>query len=106
MTSEVRQGLCPTELSRSRLAPLLLRIHRLLRGERHWNITKALFRVLHRLECGPCHSATMREILSRHFNVDVGAYSYGDCMIPGAFPPSVTVGRYTSVGPGVRVFNQ
>jgi acetyltransferase-like isoleucine patch superfamily enzyme len=38
--------------------------------------------------------------------VEVGAYSYGDCLIPGAFPPNVVVGRWVSIGPGVRVYNQ
>ncbi|MEM6315025.1 MAG: antibiotic acetyltransferase, partial [Planctomycetota bacterium] len=32
--------------------------------------------------------------------------SYGACFEPGAWPPGVVVGRYTSVAQGVRVFNQ
>ena len=38
--------------------------------------------------------------------VHVGSYSYGECMKPGVFPPTVSVGRYVSVGPGVRVYTQ
>lgn len=51
-------------------------------------------------------SATARDILSVRYGVSVGAYSYGPCMVPGAFPPGVTVGRYTSIGPGVVVFRR
>ena len=57
-----------------------------------------------RLEGGSCFSATLRRILIAYHGVEVGAYSYGECIIPGAFPPGVTVGRYVSVASGVRVF--
>ncbi len=57
-----------------------------------------------RLEGGVFYSATARMILAKHFGVRVGAYSYGECMIPGAFPSGVTFGRYVSVAAGVRAF--
>jgi len=57
-----------------------------------------------RLEGGEFYSSTQRIILEEYFGVRVGAYSYGECMIPGAFPRGVTVGRYVSVAPGVRVY--
>jgi virginiamycin A acetyltransferase len=57
-----------------------------------------------RLEGGEFYSATAREILRTHHGVDVGAYSYGECLIPGGFPRGVAVGRYVSVASGVRVF--
>lgn len=59
-----------------------------------------------RLEGGHFYSATLRRILERYHGVRVGAYSYGECMVPGAWPAGVTVGRYVSVAPGVRVFHR
>jgi acetyltransferase-like isoleucine patch superfamily enzyme len=56
-----------------------------------------------RLEKGDFYSATLREILMKYHDVQVGAYSYGECTIPGSFPPGVTVGRYVSVASGVRI---
>ena len=50
------------------------------------------------------YSLTARWIMEKRYGVLIGDYSYGDCFIPGAFPAGVTVGRYVSIGPGVRVF--
>jgi acetyltransferase-like isoleucine patch superfamily enzyme len=57
-----------------------------------------------RLEGGIFYSSTLREILNIFHGVKVGAYSYGDCLIPGAFPAGVTVGRYVSIASGIRIF--
>jgi virginiamycin A acetyltransferase len=57
-----------------------------------------------RLEGGDFYSKTLRRILQYYHGVIIGAYSYGECMIPGYFPAGVTVGRYVSIGPGVRIF--
>jgi virginiamycin A acetyltransferase len=60
--------------------------------------------VLERLEGGHFCSSTLRRILESYHGVRVGAYSYGEALIPGAFPHNVSIGRYVSVAPGVRVF--
>src|ERR1017187_4066715 len=60
--------------------------------------------VLEQLEGGAFYSSTLRRILERYHGVRVGAYSYGECMVPGSWPAGVRVGRYVSVAPGVRVF--
>src|SRR5262249_22530567 len=57
-----------------------------------------------RLEGGQFYSGTLRRILRQDHGVEVGAFSYGPCMNPGAFPKGTVVGRYVSVGPGVQVF--
>lgn len=57
-----------------------------------------------RLEGGMFYSSTLREILNIFHGVKVGAYSYGDCLIPGAFPAGVAVGRYVSIASGIRIF--
>jgi acetyltransferase-like isoleucine patch superfamily enzyme len=43
-------------------------------------------------------------ILKKYHGIQVGAYSYGECLNPGSFPNGVTVGRYVSIGGGVRIF--
>lgn len=57
-----------------------------------------------RLEGGQFYTGTVRSILHVYHDVRVGAYSYGQCMIPGAFPAGVYIGRYVSVGPAVQVY--
>lgn len=100
--SELRDG----ELRRSAAAPILVAIYRLLHGERRWTIARRICSILLRLEGKGWRSGTVRDLLRRYHQVDVGAYSYGECLIPGIFPPGVVVGRYTSIAAGVRVFNQ
>jgi acetyltransferase-like isoleucine patch superfamily enzyme len=99
---EVRDG----ELRRSAAAPILTAIYRMLHGERRWKVSRRICSLLLRLEGKGWRSGTVRDLLRRYHQVDVGAYSYGECMIPGIFPPGVVVGRYTSIAAGVRVFNQ
>lgn len=55
-----------------------------------------------RLEGGWYWSATARDVLRACCGVDVGAYSYGECFVPGAFPPGTVIGRYVSIAEGVR----
>lgn len=57
-----------------------------------------------RLEGGQLYSSTLRYILRAYHNVEVGAYSYGECLDPGMLPSGVTIGRYVSMAPGVRVY--
>jgi virginiamycin A acetyltransferase len=93
-------------LKRSRLSPIIVTLYRLLNAKKRWTIARGLFNLLKRLEGGRTCSRTMRELLAKYHGVEVGAYSYGECMIPGVFPKKVTIGRYCSIGPGVRVYNQ
>ena len=61
-------------------------------------------RLAGRLEGGDFYSTTLRTIFERYHAIEIGAYSYGECFVPGAFPRGVKVGRYVSIAPGVRVF--
>lgn len=65
---------------------------------------KLCWRLLSFFEGGQFRSASMRIILSKYFATEVGAYSYGTCMVPGAFPKGVRVGRYVSVAAQVKIF--
>jgi len=63
-----------------------------------------VLRVLKSFEGGEYFSSTLREILAKDFGVIVGAYSYGDCCVPGRLPAGVTVGRYVSMGSAINIF--
>jgi virginiamycin A acetyltransferase len=56
-----------------------------------------------RLEGGEFYSATARDVIAARYGVQIGAYSYGHCFVPGAFRRGTTFGRYVSVGPMVEV---
>ncbi|MCY2954777.1 MAG: CatB-related O-acetyltransferase [Planctomycetota bacterium] len=89
-------------LKQSRLSDLLVKAYGF---QVHWLRQRCLKLAL-RLEDGQFHSATIRRILARYYRVRVGAYSYGDCLVPGAFPENVSVGRYVSVAMGVRIIRR
>ncbi len=52
------------------------------------------------------YSLTLRRILKHYHGVEVGAYSYGECMVPCSWPAGVTVGSYVSVARDVQVFTR
>ncbi len=85
------------ELRRCRFSWIIIRAY-------GWRPLRRLcWALVTRLEAGEFYSATLRQILDVYHGVRVGAYSYGECMVPGSFPPGVTVGRYVSIAAGVRV---
>jgi virginiamycin A acetyltransferase len=57
----------------------------------------------YKFEGGDFYSATLRDILERYHGVSAGAYSYGEGLIPGAFPAGVAIGRYVSIAAGVLI---
>lgn len=84
------------ELRRSRLCGLVLALYRVRR------LRRLCVRAAEALEGGLWFSATLREILLKYHGVKVGAYSYGECLKPGSFPPGVSIGRYVSIARDVR----
>lgn len=88
------------ELKKSILGQLILTAYRVpvLRKLCIWSALK--------LEGGSFYSATVREIINRYHGVQVGAYSYGECLMPGALPRGVVIGRYVSVASEVKVFRR
>lgn len=85
-----------TGLFRSRLAPALVMLYR-------WRPLRRVCLVAARwLEGGDFYSWTLRRILIVFHGIDVGAYSYGECLVPGSWPRGVVVGRYVSIASGVR----
>lgn len=86
------------ELRRSVFSSMLIGAYRLPRFRR------ICLAVVRRLEGGDLYSFTLRQILLEYHGVRVGAYSYGEGLVPGAFPAGVTIGRYVSMAGGIRVF--
>lgn len=85
------------ELRSSLAAPLLYAAYRIRR------LRRLCAEAILRCEGEQFYSATLRKILCEYHGVEVGAYSYGPCMVPGVFPAGVVIGRYVSIAPGVRV---
>jgi virginiamycin A acetyltransferase len=63
-----------------------------------------LLRMITAREGGQLRSASLRQILVKFHGVEVGAHSYGSLLAPGMCDKLTTIGRYVSVGPGVRRF--
>ncbi|WP_413815224.1 CatB-related O-acetyltransferase, partial [Desulfosarcina sp.] len=57
-----------------------------------------------RHEGGMYCSSYLREFLRDQRQVDLGTYSYGRLSDLLAFPIKTCIGRYTSIGPGVKIF--
>jgi acetyltransferase-like isoleucine patch superfamily enzyme len=89
------------ELRRCFLAPLLTWGYR-------YRILRQVCAVLATaLEGGCFYSSTLRDILRRYHDVELGAYSYTpSIMTLRGLRPHVTIGRYVSIGRGFRVFLQ
>lgn len=83
------------ETKLSRLSPILLRLYRFPKMRRH------VLALATALEGGHFLSQTLRTILCQYHDVEIGAYSYGSCFDPGAFPGGARIGRYVSVAGGV-----
>lgn len=86
------------DLQYSTLGEPLTRLYRFRRFRKYW------MKFVLKLEKGVFVSGTARAILEKYHGVSVGAYSYGECMVPGSFPPGVTVGRYASIATGARIY--
>lgn len=85
------------DLRRSRFSGIVFRAYRMR------SLRRLCLALVMRFEGGEFYSFTLRQILKEYHGVRAGAYSYGECMIPNAFPPGVTVGRYASIASGVRI---
>lgn len=81
--------------SRSPYSSALVAMYRVGRMRR------TVLRVANRVEGGRFFSHTLRACLEQYHRVTVGAYSYGPCLTPGAFPAGTIFGNYCSIGPGV-----
>jgi virginiamycin A acetyltransferase len=65
-----------------------------------------LFRMACAFEGGTMFSQSLRVILSRHYDVAVGMYSYGECLKPGLLPPGTRIGNYCSIADGLLVLRR
>ncbi len=51
-------------------------------------------------------SITFRELMRRHFGVEIGPYSYGPALFPGGLPDGTQIGSYCSLAAGILVFRR
>lgn len=86
-----------TGLRASALGPLLFALSALPK------VRRVCFKLALKLEGGQLYSLTARRIMKARYGVEIGAYSYGPCFIPGQFPPGVTIGRYASLAVRISV---
>lgn len=96
----------PHELRTSPLSGVCVAAYKAINGARRWDTAAKIFRILQRFEGGQMLTRTCRELLLADHQIEAGSYSYGPFFRPGHFPPKVRIGRYASIGPQVRVFNQ
>jgi acetyltransferase-like isoleucine patch superfamily enzyme len=51
-------------------------------------------------------SATYRELMRKHYGIEIGIHSYGPCLFPGHLPSGTRVGNYCSLAGGLVVFRR
>ena len=95
-----------SDLRTHKLSKVFTWLYGVLGGNRRALVAKFVFNMLFRLEGGQYLSKSVRNLIKRDYSVTVGEHSYGECFVPGAFAPSVEIGKYVSVARGVRVFTQ
>lgn len=54
-----------------------------------------------RIEGGQMWSPTYRELMRRHFDVEIGTYSYGPGLLPDGLPEGTRIGNYCSFAVGI-----
>lgn len=86
--------------SESRIASMIASTYRFGVFRRH------ILGLVKRLEGGEMHSATLRRLLLDSYDVSVGRYSYGPCLVPGVLPPKSSVGNFCSIAEGLRIFRR
>lgn len=94
----------PIEMQSERRSNLMSRLVASLYNNLPMRLKGLARRTMARLEGGEMLSASLRRVMNRHHGVEVGLHSYG-CFDPSRFA-NCTIGRYVSIGPGVRVFRR
>jgi len=84
------------------ISPLLYKLYRVKSRKFRWILRK----IICRLEGGQVYSRTLRRIFKDYYDVDIGMYTHGSCFRPGQFDRFTTIGRYSSIGPDVKVLNR
>jgi acetyltransferase-like isoleucine patch superfamily enzyme len=93
-------------MRRSRLAPLLKALYRGAGAPRRKHLGDRILRLICRLEGGPHHSLTARDILATHHDVVIGSFSRSGCFDPTIYTGQTTIGRYCSISRGIRIYGR
>ncbi len=67
-------------------------------------VRKKLLHSVVSIEGGVQTSYTLRVLLYKELKISLGSYSYGNIKDLLRFPVNTIIGRYTSLGPGIRIF--
>jgi virginiamycin A acetyltransferase len=70
-----------------------------------WRLKKALRALVTKLEGGQMYSETLRAILSKYHNIEIGMYSYGGCFDLSNIRAFTKIGRYCSFAEDVYIYN-
>lgn len=63
-------------------------------------------RIICKLEGGQLRSSTYRSLMKRYYDIEIGRYSYGECLFPGRLTRGTKIGNFCSVASGVSVFRR
>lgn len=69
-------------------------------------LRRRLIRWMCRLEGGQVWSRSFRKLMSQYYGVEVGRYSYGDCLWPGEVPWGTRIHNFCSLASGIRIYRR
>jgi len=70
-----------------------------------WRIGRKIFLpILLKVEGGEWYSVSWRRILSLYYGIEIGDYSYGIGSTGIDCPAGTRIGKYVSIGPGVKIY--
>ncbi len=65
----------------------------------------SIYNLILKSEGGPGLSLSARDILRKHYQVEVGLFAQKGGLVPGVLNPMTSVGRFSSISASARTFN-
>jgi virginiamycin A acetyltransferase len=104
-TTVVTPGQTGVGLRRCTMSTLLSMLYRWSSRIGSHRVMQSIMKMALKLEGGEFFSYTARKLVRQHYQLDIGAYSYG-CFDPIRFPDGAHVGRYVSIALSVRSYRR
>jgi acetyltransferase-like isoleucine patch superfamily enzyme len=82
---------------------IVLSAYRLAGGPGRNRIARFAAEIMFRFEGRKCASRSVRQMLLEDYGIVNGAWTAGETLLPGLFPPNLAVGRFCSIAHGVRI---
>jgi virginiamycin A acetyltransferase len=105
VTTVVTPGQTGIGLRRCTMSTLLSMLYRWSSRIGSHRVMQSIMKMALKLEGGEFFSYTARKLVRQHYQLDIGAYSYG-CFDPIRFPDGAHVGRYVSIAMSVRSYRR